>query len=262
MILSYPDLKYLLGTVFVIHPFDLSKLTTLGYDLRIGAILTQEKNSGFGGKLEWIKGESKVSVQAGYSAVIVVQEYVWLSRLVASTIHARGSLSLKGLCLNPTTVDPNFSGRMIFRIYNISKDSVELEVGEAFGTMIIHWLRTPTRSRPTSAPKEHINKVFSAEVSAYLHNYISGNQSTISEFQRLIHLAELKLSLGHNFKIVRFLSHYSTPLLLFLATCGIVLAHLYGLTASIAPALILFLTVYARLTKETESIKSRISSRK
>jgi deoxycytidine triphosphate deaminase len=259
MILSDSDLVQLRETALVILPFDPGRLTALGYDLRIGAAFVHEKHSKQ--KPVWKSCESTIQIQAGYSAVIVTQEYIWLSWLVAATIQARGSLSLRGLSLNPTTVDPNFRGRMIFRIYNVSTCPIDLSVGESFATMTVHSLLSPAKMRPISSPREHIDKVLPPDIASYAHKHLKGSQAEEGEFDYAIQVAQNKLNLGHRYSIIRFLSRHVIPICFVVLASCITVAHTYGSIAAIAPAFLFFTTVYSWLTKNLGTILKNLISK-
>lgn len=222
MILSDLDLTQLSGTTYVIFPFGDECCTPLGYDLRIKCLLVQDE------ALNWNQCDSTATIQPGSSAVVICEEFVWLSHLVAATIHAKGSLSFKGLSLNSTTVDPNFSGRMIFRIYNSSKTLVDLQEGEKFATMIIHTLKTPTYMCASTRPGDLITKVLPSNASSIAQEALRGIQEENNNFHQQADKAKFRLKLGHRFSIVRSISqHFNYIIALFITIVLAVLSQ-YG----------------------------------
>ena len=69
---------------------------------------------------------------------MLTKEYICLGDRYCATIHARARLSIRGLVLNSTTVDPNWSGRQTYLIRNFTLNSVEFSPSRPFATMMIH----------------------------------------------------------------------------------------------------------------------------
>jgi len=123
-----------------IYPLKEKNITGIGYDLSIGICrpLTETK--------KFIVGENYYVIPPNCYAVIITQEYTWLSGRYCGTLHARGTLAAKGLYLNCTNVDPNFQGQMVMSVKNISNVNVKVAKNEHFITLIIHSLRKPTKT--------------------------------------------------------------------------------------------------------------------
>ncbi len=137
--LSNIDLEKKINTRdIVIIPYNESLITGLGYDLTIGTIVDLDDQK----ITECTNG--KYCLKGKHRYVVITNEYVWLSRKYMATLHARGSLSLMGISLTSTTVDPNFRGYMPMCLTNLSDRDIEIEKNESFVTLIIHILNTPT----------------------------------------------------------------------------------------------------------------------
>lgn len=166
--LSNIDIKRELDKNIVIEEFSESSLTPLGYDLRIGAIIYID-----GDNQTLIMNENeKFEIPSNASIKIISKEFLWISERILATIHSRGSFSAKGLILNSTTVDPNWSGCMAFSLFNFSSRPIEISVGEKFSTIIFHYCHTPTSKTPKSRAVEGLDKVNTSQYD---------NSSTISE---------------------------------------------------------------------------------
>ena len=87
----------------------------IGYDLRIGAAYSPREfnNTHFEDGTEFM-------LLPGHSLQILCKEFIWLSPFIIASIHSRGSFAAKGLILNSTTIDPNWSGPMALALYNAS----------------------------------------------------------------------------------------------------------------------------------------------
>ena len=112
------DIKYNVNKKgLVINPFNLSQLTGVGYDLTIGCIVDADSEN----LPKCINGEYEL--EGGHRYIVITKEYVWFSRSIMGTLHARGSLSLAGLSTTSTTVDPNFRGHMAMCVVNLASSS-------------------------------------------------------------------------------------------------------------------------------------------
>ena len=156
-ILSNVDIRKELNKNIVIEEFSEECLTPIGYDLRIGAAYSPGINQ------KAVSGENNtVLIKSGKMLQILCDEFVWLSPSIAASIHSRGSFSARGLVLNSTTVDPNWSGQMAFALFNFSEKDIELKIGEPFATMICYYCSSPTMDAPMSRAVEGVqNTAFS-----------------------------------------------------------------------------------------------------
>lgn len=155
--LSNVDIQKELGKNIVIEEFSSECLTPVGYDLRIGAAYSP------GVHQEAIIGDGNtVILKAGKMLQIICKEFVWLSSGVSASIHSRGSFSAKGLVLNSTTIDPNWSGQMALALFNFSDEDIEISIGERFATIIFYFCNSPTMDAPFSRAVEGVqNSAFS-----------------------------------------------------------------------------------------------------
>ena len=147
-------LKHELNKRIIIENSASSSFTPVGYDLRIGAAYSpgEFNNTLFEDGTEFI-------LLPGHSLQILCKEFIWLSPFIIASIHSRGSFAAKGLILNSTTIDPNWSGPMALALYNASSTPITLHIGERFCTVIFFYCKTPTLSAPTSRAIEGANSV-------------------------------------------------------------------------------------------------------
>jgi len=191
-VLTDQDIKSRLNKDFVIYPYDEAEcLSPLGYDLKIGFYISLDAS---GSKLPENTSE-KITIPPKTSLFIITKEFVWLSEYIVGTLHARGSLAAKGLFLNATTIDPNWSGQMTFLIFNSSDFPVELDKESRFVTMILHLVQTPTYNAPQTNPinvaKNH-GKIYGENFASSLVSYITNNENQIlrKNFETLIQKAK------------------------------------------------------------------------
>lgn len=208
-ILSDQDIKYLLNKEIVIYPYGEDCISSLGYDLRIGyAInLTEEHQNTVA------LGSSTIEIPAKTSTFIITKEHVYLSKRIAGTLHARGSLAARGLFINSTTIDPNWSGQLTFLIHNASDKPVELDVESRFVTLIFHRVNTPTLNGPMTNPisvarkyGEIYGEYFTNGLLAYLAD--NDNLSLKKSFEHLIEEAKkttlIEIIVGNIIFIITF----------------------------------------------------------
>lgn len=180
--LSSVDIRRELDKNIVIEKFCDKCLTPIGYDLRIGAAYSPGVNQ------EAVSGEGNtILIKSGKMLQILCDEFVWLSPSIAASIHSRGSFSAKGLVLNSTTVDPNWSGQMAFALFNFSNEDIELKIGERFATMLCYYCNSPTMDTPMSRAVEGVqNTAFSS----YEHS--SEISKRKSEFEKKKQKAQMR----------------------------------------------------------------------
>lgn len=172
--LSDVDISKELGKNIVIEEFSEGSLTPIGYDLRIGAAFSEDMTQ------EAVCTEgSSVIIKAGKMLQIICKEFVWISARILASIHSRGSLSVKGLLLNSTTIDPNWSGQMALALFNFSDHDIELKIGDRFATIIFYYCSSPTAKPPVSRAIEGLQ---TSAFSSYEHS--PEISRTRSEFER------------------------------------------------------------------------------
>lgn len=132
---------------FVVSPFDSRRITPLGYDLSAEHALLIT----FGGQAT-IATSKKFEMPAWSMAILIAKEYLWLSGRLIGILHSRGSLSARGLILNSTTVDPQWSGRMIFCIHNASPFPVDLDLADPVITLVLNPINNEPRHPPATNP--------------------------------------------------------------------------------------------------------------
>lgn len=189
-VLTDQEIKNMLNKGIVIYPFDETEcLSPLGYDLRIGYSINLNRGSNNN------VSSGKVIIPPKTSTFIISKEYVWLSGRIVGTLHSRGSLSARGLFLNSTTVDPNWSGQMTFLLYNASDDPVELETGSRFVTMVLFRAKISTHNAPTTNPikvAENYGIIYGEQFSKSLMAYLTDNinEREKRKFEALVHKAK------------------------------------------------------------------------
>ncbi len=151
-VLSDQDIKNVINKDIVIYPYGEECISPIGYDLRIGYAINLANQDSDSEKILVLENNTKIEIPAKTSTLIITKEYIYLSKKIAGTLHARGSLAAKGIFMNSTTIDPNWDGQLTFLIYNNNDKPIELDVESRFVTLIFHQVNTPTRSTPKTNP--------------------------------------------------------------------------------------------------------------
>jgi len=143
------DILKALGRDLVIEPLNDMSVTPTGYDLTIGkGVLIDD----YGERIIPQK-EGYLIVPPSRSAVVLTGEQLWISRRLVGTLHSRGTLAARGLLVNSTTVDPNWQGVLVLRLFNTTSSPIELKSGETFVTLMLHRASTPTSAKSATEPK-------------------------------------------------------------------------------------------------------------
>ncbi|SFC45723.1 dCTP deaminase domain-containing protein [Tropicimonas isoalkanivorans] len=200
--LGQRDLFALHGRQFVIHPCEPNLFTPLGYDLRIGHQIilpnrTKSPDEDLNPPIHVNNGESGSFVFPPQStSIIVTKERVWLSRHLMGSIHARGSLALRGLFINATTVDPNWDGKMFMRVFNSSPKEERIAADEAFCTMALYTLRSPSLEPPQTNPSraiDNLKEIYGEAIGSSLYSHANSKEASQERVRgdELVHLGKL-----------------------------------------------------------------------
>jgi deoxycytidine triphosphate deaminase len=175
----------------VIVPINKNSITPLGYDISIGEIITLSSASGD----KILKEGGNIKIPPKSLNIVVAKEFIWLSKNVIGTLHARGTLAAKGILTNSTNVDPNFGGQMIMSLYNSSDRTVILNEEDSFITLIFHTSLTPTLDGPgwkkTARVIADLKSEYGPEEIQKLDSYMNAKNTEYgSEFNDLIALCK------------------------------------------------------------------------
>lgn len=125
-----------------ILPFSEESLTPVGYDLRVGEQYTSTKL----GKTDNVAVGGEIVIPPGDTCLVTTLEIIGmpkskrLSGLVVSTV----SMVARGLSHVSTSIDPDWSGKLMIVLHNHAPHDVRLKVGERLCTAIVLSNRTPS----------------------------------------------------------------------------------------------------------------------
>lgn len=89
------------------------------------------------------KDNKKLIIKAHGTVSIHSQEAIWVSRRIGGTYHPRVSMVSKGLSNISTTLDPQWYGLSLVTVSNITDQDLEINVGEAFVTVMLYYTNSP-----------------------------------------------------------------------------------------------------------------------
>lgn len=112
----------------LIDSFDASCLTNVGYDLRAKRFYVSDK------------AEERVTLQPNESAFVESVEIVSMPTDMLGIVSLKNSRIRQGLSLDSPVYQPGHKTRIYFRLTNVSADSIELDVGEKYATILFEKL--------------------------------------------------------------------------------------------------------------------------
>ena len=112
----------------LIDSFDDSCLTNIGYDLRAKQFYVSDK------------AEERVTLQPNESAFVESVEIVSMPTDMLGRVALKNSRIRQGLSLDAPVYQPGHKTRIYFRLTNVSADSIELDKGEKYATILFDTL--------------------------------------------------------------------------------------------------------------------------
>jgi deoxycytidine triphosphate deaminase len=194
-VLSDEDVRFEQGWSLVLHPIESGSVSPVGYDIRLGFAyrLTKTGLKDDFHRVGLAGPDTSIDVGPGELAFVETLEFVWLSRAIGATCHVKGSLGTKGMILcNPSTVDPNWGGDLVFVLRNDGLFPIELKHGMPVITLVFHRLDTPTRTRPITRVRG-VTNFYDAQgerdLSAALTSYDNRRYEDRRQFEAMVDAA-------------------------------------------------------------------------
>lgn len=139
--LTDTDIKRALGRHIWIQPYNEDNLTPVGYDFSVADFVYSLQS----GPIEPIN--SLYEILPGETVLILTKELLWVSKRIGGSFHSKVSLVSKGFSHISTTLDPDWSGRLLIAMTNQSKQKLNLHEGETFVTLILFYTRSMATKR-------------------------------------------------------------------------------------------------------------------
>ena len=192
MALSKVDLETYRDKSFIVEPFSDELLTPLGYDLSPGyvvlvpespdeeaAVLFSSADTEEPGAVK----EESFTIPGHRGVILITRENVCLTGKPLATLHGRSRVTQEGVVVNPVTVDPNWSGRLILYFYNTSRRGVDVSTEGGIATLIFHAVESMTTEKPGSSTTKALlkNSRLDERILQRLLAYVNGLTNTAAE---------------------------------------------------------------------------------
>lgn len=159
------------------NDFDLDIFNTnrWSYDLRLGdeAYLTSEEHP-----IILSKRDPYLTIKPGEFALLITHERLSLTSEVMAFISIRFTYKRKGLInISGFHVDPNYTGRIIFSVYNAGPNDIVLKYKEPVFMIFFAELENPLEggNKPRSS-YDHIETSMISEIKGHSVSLVSSNQ--------------------------------------------------------------------------------------
>ena len=133
-ILTDTDILRLKDREIIIEPFDSGSLTPVGYDLSVGDFVVSLTR----GVLSPNPETHEYKIKPKEIILILSKEYLWVSGRIAGTIHSKVSLASKGFSHISTTLDPEWKGKLLISLTNLSNDELILRSDQSYATVVFY----------------------------------------------------------------------------------------------------------------------------
>lgn len=187
-VITERSLKRYLNRLIAIVPLREQSITGVGYDLTVGLCAFVDPRRKRVTDVRICDGTDvpQISLEPNSYLIVISREHVHLSGRLAATFHSKSSLASQAVYLNSTTGDPNWSGRLIFSLYNASGISVDLELDASFATMVIHSVSSRSKLRPkeSKAVIEKYLKGLTVQEQDKIVGYVLKDDEDSIEFKR------------------------------------------------------------------------------
>ena len=87
----------------------------------------------------------KIIVPPHKTACILTEEAIYVSKKIGGTFHSRVSLSRQGFGHIGTMIDPEFFGRLLIMLHNISDTELIIKKGQSIVSLVFYHLETPIK---------------------------------------------------------------------------------------------------------------------
>lgn len=178
-------------------------------------------------ELAWSLSTKKKVVQDGYitipkhdSVLIITKETVYLDNGFAGYCISKVSIPSFGIVSTSAPVKPNWIGKLLITVHNLSNDDYNLEVGKDFAILTIHKLRNKSKKIPLhSNARTDLLSLHGIKLSEhdldFLNSQANGDPSTLF---KLIKKDPAYKEFQTNFVYSRYLLQTCIYIVLFLGT--------------------------------------------
>ena len=158
-------------------PFQESQLELANYLLSVGdeIYVSEEKNKG---TIRQLKPEESFTIDPGQFAFLLTEEKVALPPKTIGFISIRASIKFLGLVnISGFHVDPGYSGKLIFSVFNAGPTRIHLKRGDA---IFMFWLADLDSNAHVEEKKSYL------QIPAEMVTKVSGNFTTAYQVQKQV----------------------------------------------------------------------------
>ena len=136
-VLSYKDIKRMLGKKIFIHPYKPENLKECSYNLTLSRYAYSIDD-----KKILINAKNEIVIPKHETAMLITNESIYVTGEICGTYHSKVSLVSKGLSHISTILDPYYIGKSAITVHNYSNKDIILEVGATFVTLVFYRVTT------------------------------------------------------------------------------------------------------------------------
>jgi dCTP deaminase len=145
-----------------------------GYDLRVGAIYRDHRNS-YGRELG---REGKIILVPGNAVIIQTEEWIEFPERYFGEIFPKVTMLQQGIANIPSKVDPGFRGKLLITVFNYGRRKVRLARGDPFCSL--HVFNVDGIVRPYDKRPPEIGARKSAKWPRQLGDFLDRNLARIA----------------------------------------------------------------------------------
>ncbi len=167
--LGYYDIINELGKNILIYPLDHVVIKGASIDLTASKYAWSIKD----GK-SIVKGK-EIIIPPKQTVIIFTNETIYVSEKICGTYHPRVSLVSQGLSHISTTLDPLFIGISKITLTNLSDNEIKLPVNSAFVSIILYYIKSPSKNTEAQNSKDFITILNQNENFSSFYRWVENN---------------------------------------------------------------------------------------
>ena len=147
-LLSYDDIIRELGNNIFVYPL-------IGKNIKGSSLnLTPSKLAWSLSTGDNVYNEAKnaIVLDKGDTVLVETEEAIHVTEKIGGSYHSKVKVVSRGIGHIGTTLDPGWIGPSLIALHNTTQETVEVDVGETFITIMFFWNETPSTKRVSDPP--------------------------------------------------------------------------------------------------------------
>lgn len=138
------------GKDIFIYPFQEENLKGASYNLTASrvAFYKDDKDK----LVSALVTKNKISIPPEKLIFIQTEEVIYVNQRICGTYHSKVKWVSRGLSSISTTLDPCYFGTSLVTVKNLTKKTIEIDVGETFCTIIFHKITSANKDSHDNPP--------------------------------------------------------------------------------------------------------------